>query len=574
MKTTSKTKNTTHSNPQSSSKPFFNKSREGTFFSNSKEVEPPFFTSSHIQTKLTIGEPGDKYEQEADSMAEKVVQKLDASNSTSVVQNKCEDCTQEEKLQNKEEEKTKISKKPIFESDDGLNNKPIQGKGIEEVAPNIETQLQNSKGSGQPLDKRTQQYMEQSFSTDFTSVKVHTDNSAVQMNQKLGAQAFTNGIDIYFNQGKYNPATKNGNKLLAHELTHVVQQNGSEIRRFFAQQSPSSTLTSVTPVPGQSGTSYIQRNLDVAAVAAAITYNQNALGGNDQFIRHIKSLLNRSLRIGLPINGTIDDAFVQAVADYQEQKRLRRPYDGKVGSRTRRALAADLRRILPGARVGAAPRAYRAAQNIVNTYMNEKILFAWWAGDCRDNNKNNLVDSDDPVERRMGDGQPYQHNRTYRGFKTKAGTCTTPSGQTLTTVDYVTNTPVKYKVCADIVSQAYQQAGIMGSTSRSVVRILRHFQRDRNCQVWRHGEPNFPSKYLPGDFICTTSGGHGHAGIVIREESTNSGTQKPIVVHLPGSTLQIARGQYDPTRTSDIRMERWPDQRWVTSSLYLGRSRI
>lgn len=72
MKIKSKTENTSHSNSPSS-KPFFNKSGEGSFFSNSKEVEPPFFTPSNIQTKLTIGEPGSKYEQEADTIVDKVV---------------------------------------------------------------------------------------------------------------------------------------------------------------------------------------------------------------------------------------------------------------------------------------------------------------------------------------------------------------------------------------------------------------------------------------------------------------------------------------------------------------------
>ncbi|MHA7058065.1 eCIS core domain-containing protein [Aquimarina sp. M1] len=226
MKTTSKTKNTTHTNAQTS-KPFFNKSGAGTFFSNSKEAEPPFLTPSYIQTKLTIGEPGDKYEQEADAMAEKVVQKLDISNSSPDIQNKCDDCEQEENLQKMEAEEMTISKKPIFESDDRINNKLIQGKGIDEVDPSVETQLQNSKGSGQPLDKGTRQNMEQSFGADFTGVKVHTGNNAVQMNQSLGAQAFTNGSNIYFNKGNYNPSSKNGNKLLAHELTHVVQQGAA-----------------------------------------------------------------------------------------------------------------------------------------------------------------------------------------------------------------------------------------------------------------------------------------------------------------------------------------------------------
>lgn len=223
-----KTSEITNSNSSSnSSKPFFNKSGEEFFFAQSKEIRTPFFSRYPIQAKLDIGQPNDQYEVEADAMADKVVQKLD-STTTSFVQNKCEDCANEEKLQEKEEkEEIKISKKPIFEGDDRINDKLIQGKGIDEVDPNIEAQLQNSKGSGQPLDERTQQNMKQSFGADFAGVRVHTGNTAVQMNQSLGAQAFTNGSNIYFNKGNYNPSSKNGNKLLAHELTHVVQQGAA-----------------------------------------------------------------------------------------------------------------------------------------------------------------------------------------------------------------------------------------------------------------------------------------------------------------------------------------------------------
>jgi|GEM_PF-3678149 len=214
MKKTLKNQNAAHSNSQSS-KPFFNKSGEQTFFSGSKEVESPFFTPSNIQTKLTIGEPGDKYEQEADTMAEKVVQKLDASNSTSVVQNKCDDCVQEEELQKIEEEEMKISKKPIFEN----KNYKIQAKSIE-------NQLRNSKGKGKPLPDKIRLSMESAFGNDFTHVRVHNNSESIQMSKQLNARAFTNESDIYFNQNEYNTSSTKGKKLLAHELTHTIQQKG------------------------------------------------------------------------------------------------------------------------------------------------------------------------------------------------------------------------------------------------------------------------------------------------------------------------------------------------------------
>jgi hypothetical protein len=70
--------------------------------------------------------------------------------------------------------------------------------------------------------------MEPRFGNDFSSVRIHTGSNAVQMNKELHAQAFTHGSDLYFNEGKYNPGSNSGKQLLAHELTHVVQQTGAK----------------------------------------------------------------------------------------------------------------------------------------------------------------------------------------------------------------------------------------------------------------------------------------------------------------------------------------------------------
>ena len=68
--------------------------------------------------------------------------------------------------------------------------------------------------------------MESAFGTDFSQVRIHTNSTAIQMNKELNAQAFTHGSDIYFNSGKYDPSSSSGQHLLAHELTHTVQQGG------------------------------------------------------------------------------------------------------------------------------------------------------------------------------------------------------------------------------------------------------------------------------------------------------------------------------------------------------------
>ena len=120
------------------------------------------------------------------------------------VQAKCDTCGEEEKVQKKSNDSSQTE---------------IEDNGIE-------TKLNNSKGGGNKMDKNTQQEMESGFGTNFSNVKIHTDSNAVQMNQEIGAQAFTNGSDVYFNKGKYNPDSKEGKHLLAHELTHTVQQTG------------------------------------------------------------------------------------------------------------------------------------------------------------------------------------------------------------------------------------------------------------------------------------------------------------------------------------------------------------
>ena len=75
------------------------------------------------------------------------------------------------------------------------------------------------------MDANTLAEMESNFGTDFSNVRIHTDSEAQHMSQEVGAQAFTHGSDIYFNEGKYNPDSKEGKHLLAHELTHTIQQN-------------------------------------------------------------------------------------------------------------------------------------------------------------------------------------------------------------------------------------------------------------------------------------------------------------------------------------------------------------
>ena len=91
-------------------------------------------------------------------------------------------------------------------------------------APGLSSRLEQNAGKGRALPEKTREEMQSSFGHDFSDVNIHTGAEAVEMNRELGAQAFTHGRDIYFNSGKYNPESSNGKHLLAHELTHTVQQ--------------------------------------------------------------------------------------------------------------------------------------------------------------------------------------------------------------------------------------------------------------------------------------------------------------------------------------------------------------
>src|SRR5690606_30036182 len=88
----------------------------------------------------------------------------------------------------------------------------------------IESTLHSSKGNGSSLPAGVREEMENSFGNDFSGVRIHDDTESRQMSKGLNAQAFTYGQDIFFDRGKFSPGSREGKSLLAHELTHVVQQ--------------------------------------------------------------------------------------------------------------------------------------------------------------------------------------------------------------------------------------------------------------------------------------------------------------------------------------------------------------
>jgi hypothetical protein len=103
------------------------------------------------------------------------------------------------------------------------------GDGPSEVDDDTANQINSARGGGQDLDSHVQAQMGSATGHDFSDVKVHTDPQAHTLNQSLGAKAFTTGRDIFFRSGAYDPGSSGGQELLAHELTHVVQQGTGRV---------------------------------------------------------------------------------------------------------------------------------------------------------------------------------------------------------------------------------------------------------------------------------------------------------------------------------------------------------
>ena len=124
-------------------------------------------------------------------------------------------------------EEEELQMQPLEEEEEELQMKGLSDSAPE-VSSGIESRLNSSRGGvSQPMSDSTRAYFEPRFGADFSSVRVHTGSDAVHMNRDLNAQAFTLGRDIYFGAGKHNTETSSGKRLLAHELTHVVQQRGN-----------------------------------------------------------------------------------------------------------------------------------------------------------------------------------------------------------------------------------------------------------------------------------------------------------------------------------------------------------
>jgi hypothetical protein len=162
-----------------------------------------------IQAKLKIGQPGDKYEQEADQVADAVMQMA------------------EPEVQRQSEEEDLIQPKPLSEQIPPLVQRQAGEDNKKEVIPEVQARINALKENGTPLPESERAFFEPRFGVIFNRVRIHTDNNAAEMANSIHAKAFTVGKDIFFGKGEYASSTGSGRRLLAHELTHVLQQQGA-----------------------------------------------------------------------------------------------------------------------------------------------------------------------------------------------------------------------------------------------------------------------------------------------------------------------------------------------------------
>ncbi|HMG47956.1 MAG TPA: DUF4157 domain-containing protein [Allosphingosinicella sp.] len=243
---------------------------------------------SRLQRKLSIGSSNDALEHEADRVAQQVLSMRAP---------------------------TEINRAP-----------PTIQRAAPPAAPSPEVPESVHRtlgGSGRPLDAPVRRDMEQRMGRDFSQVRVHQGGDAEQSARDVGALAYTVGSDIVFGREQFAPKTNDGRRLLAHELTHVVQQRGDDHSRSHVVQRQAVGAAAAGPVP-----------LTAAQIQSAIRAN-SVFFGDAAEIGIIRSILGIAAA-----PAAVDATFVNGVADYQTRSALGR--DGRIGPLTSARLEQDV----------------------------------------------------------------------------------------------------------------------------------------------------------------------------------------------------------------------------------------
>jgi peptidoglycan hydrolase-like protein with peptidoglycan-binding domain len=329
-------------------------------------IHPP------IQPKLAVSQPGDQHEQEADRVADEVMHMPEARATTAAETNAArpsiamrpvstritplaqrQAATEREPQEEPEESPQTVHTAPISaaaalppnpslvqrqaQTEDGkqedeergpteaVATKPVVGGPAAHVPSALEAGLNRSQGQGAPLPVSARGFFEPRFGHDFSQVRIHADGDAASANRRLNAQAFTRGRDIYFGPGRYQPHSASGRQLLAHELTHVVQQGVADVSRVGQcneKRGLSLGFPGLSPISISKSTSalsrIIQRRVLTAAEESAAIISGRGLF-NSITLRVLQTIT------GVPAadrDGVIGSQTVRAISDWQTARGL------------------------------------------------------------------------------------------------------------------------------------------------------------------------------------------------------------------------------------------------------------
>jgi Peptidase family M23/Domain of unknown function (DUF4157) len=175
------------------------------------------------------------------------------------------------------EEEEELQKQPEEEEE------PLQAKGgpgdTTEVAPTLEDRITSLQAGGSPLPESARNCFEPRFGYDFGGVCIHADGGAARLARSVNAEAFTLGRDIVFGAGQYTPETKSGKSLLAHELTHVIQQGHTAESCIFRGEAPAPatapaecTVSWASPLPADCKDCIFKRGVSTSPKHDGVDY--------------------------------------------------------------------------------------------------------------------------------------------------------------------------------------------------------------------------------------------------------------------------------------------------------------
>ncbi len=264
-----------------------------------------------IQAKLKVGAAGDKYEREADRVAGQVLaMQVPAKGQGTGIRG-------HSTIQRGDESQavqtrplaaliTPIVQRQDEEEEVQAKRAQRQAEGSFAASASLESRLAANKGGGSPLPGSVREFMEPRFGTDFSGVRVHTGVEAMQMNRELKSQAFTHGQDIYMGADRYDRGSTESTRLLAHELTHTIQQGAApRIRRWGPMGTSHSKVTqaALEAIDDQNALEFYSKKRIkryISQCAADMDNRESAKPSGRQILQGLMSMLKLQ-KVGVPV---------------------------------------------------------------------------------------------------------------------------------------------------------------------------------------------------------------------------------------------------------------------------------